>query len=95
MKTCTFSINYNGDCEILFSRIVNESKKVNANISGNSLAGKFNVSILGSSYKGHYSRNGTNIHINISQKPFYISCGTIKAVIMKYLVWRELTKFFF
>lgn len=85
MKSCNFSLDYTGDCELLFARVQSEGKKVNASISGNSLAGEFKVSILGFVYKGDYSRNGTNIHINISHKPFYMSCGTIKAIVMKYL----------
>ena len=85
MKSCNFSVDYAGDWEILFSRAKSDGKRVNATISGNSLAGEFKVSILGSVYKGDYRRNGTNIHINISQKPFYMSCGTIKTVVMKYL----------
>lgn len=85
MKTCNFSINYIGNFEILFSRIISECKKVKAMIAGNSLAGEFNITILGLRYKGDYNRDGNNIEINISQKLFFISCETIKEVVIKYL----------
>ena len=61
MANCLILIEYNGDIESLFNLALNESRKYDAKIHGNSKLGNFEIKILELFFKGDYKVLGNVI----------------------------------
>jgi hypothetical protein len=83
---CTITINITGTADDL---VANAKAKVLANegiFDGDSNSGEFNVPLpLGQQIAGNYTINRPVVTINITQKPFFISCKVIENYINTHL----------
>jgi len=79
-----FTLNYSGDKEQLLSKIKNAIGD-KGSLSGDNQLGNFKGSTPLGSIEGSYSIDGDTITVNISDKPFLLSTGTIQSEFEKAL----------
>ncbi|ALM48364.1 hypothetical protein AMR72_05280 [Flavobacterium psychrophilum] len=79
-----FTLNYSGDKEQLLSKLKNAVGD-KGSLSGDSQLGNFKGSTPLGSIEGSYSIEGDTITVNISDKPFLLSTGTIQSEFEKAL----------
>lgn len=79
MADCNFSINFSGQASDVLNKIRSEIQKQNGNFDGDENGGSFSVKVFGSTIAGSYNVTGTQININIDQKPMFIGCGQVES----------------
>lgn len=83
---CNFSISYPRPKEQLVaqlkSAILSQSK---AHFEGDNTTGAFAFTAMGFGIAGNYVIEGDIIEVNITDKPFLVSCSKIESEIRKYL----------
>lgn len=79
-----FTLNYSGDKEQLLSKLKNAVGD-KGSLSGDSQLGNFKGNTPLGSIEGSYSIEGDTITVNISDKPFLLSTGTIQSEFEKAL----------
>lgn len=75
---CQFNIQFSGDAESLIRRARQELSKAGGAFNGDSTQGNFEVKTPLGSIEGSYVMAGQEISINITDKPFFISCKRIQ-----------------
>jgi hypothetical protein len=79
MADCNFSINFSGSASDIVTKIKSEIEKQGGNFDGNETAGSFSVKVFGSTIAGSYTATATQIDVNITSKPMFISCGQVES----------------
>jgi hypothetical protein len=82
----SFSITFNitAEPEATVTRIIAEAKKAGVELNGDDRQGTF----AGFNAKGSYSREGSQIHITVLEKPFFVSESLIcKLALEKAPTW--------
>lgn len=75
---CTFTIDFQGDAEQVFTEIERQVLSESGHITGNSREGSFEINTLIGNFKGTYSITLQQIEIIIAHRPFLISCNRIE-----------------
>lgn len=78
---CTFTIDIRIPATDVVSSVKNKVEAQGGNFNGDSAAGNFDVPLLGSRISGSYAVSGEQMTVNISDKPFFISCNQIRSFI--------------
>ena len=78
---CTFTIDIRIPAPDVVSSVKNKVEAQGGSFNGDSAAGNFEVPLLGSRVIGSYSVTGQQMTVNISDKPFFISCNQIRSFI--------------
>lgn len=83
---CTFSITYPKPKEQLVAQLKSAIlSQSNAHFEGDNTTGAFAFTAMGFDIAGNYGINGDIIDVNITDKPFLLSCSKIELEIRKYL----------
>ena len=83
---CNFSINYPKPKEQLVAQLKSAIlSQSNAHFEGDNTTGAFAFTAMGFDIAGNYGINGDTIDVNITDKPFLLSCSKIESEIRKYL----------
>ena len=77
---CSFDVNFSGTAQQLLDKAKSATQSYGS-LNGDTSGGAFNVSALGISIKGNYTISGNTASINVTDKPFFLSCDTIKRYI--------------
>lgn len=77
MANCNFIIPFTVPSDIVLARIKEEVEKNKGTFNGNGIEGVFTISIIGT-LSGNYTIYGQELHICITSKPIFISCGQIE-----------------
>lgn len=51
--------------------------------NGDETAGDFEVTVMGNHVKGNYTVEGQVLHLNITDKPFFVPCSMIESFLTK------------
>jgi hypothetical protein len=83
---CNFSINYPKPKDQLVSQLKAAIlSQGNAQFEGDNTRGAFGFTAMGFDIAGNYDIIGDMINVNITDKPFLVSCSRIESEIRKYL----------
>lgn len=83
---CNFSINYPKPKEELVAQLKAAIlAQSNAQFQGDQNAGIFGLTVMGFDIAGKYTIEGDDIEVNITDKPFLVSCNRIESELRKYL----------
>ena len=75
---CLFTIDFQGSADALTGTIRQRIMANNGQFTGDASAGHFSVHVLAATIEGAYTIDGNNLNINISKKPFFVSCNALK-----------------
>lgn len=78
---CNFIIETHSSGSDLVNAIKNKVESQGGRFNGDDGAGDFDVPLLGSRISGSYQLSGNQMNVDISDKPFFISCSQIKGFI--------------
>ena len=81
MSTCTFSIPFTGNAEIILAKAKTAVESQGGDFNGDINSGNFEVSVFTNFIKGHYSVSGQYLNLTITDKPFLIPCSTIESLL--------------
>ena len=79
---CNFDLPFTGSASGFVDKIKNKIEGAGGTFNGNESNGTFSVATPIGGIEGNYSVNGQAAAINITQKPFLLSCKAIE----KYVV---------
>lgn len=83
---CNFSIEYTGDKDELIGRFRSTIKaQTNGQFEGDVTNGAFSLTAMGFNIFGNYIIKGDLIQVNITEKPFLLSCSRIESEVKRYL----------
>lgn len=79
MSTCTFSIPFSGDAQIILAKAKSAVESQSGNFAGDIHSGSFEVTVFANTIRGNYNIEGQNLNLTITHKPFLIPCSTIES----------------
>lgn len=83
---CTFDINITGSADSFVASAKSKVEENGGTFTGDASSGNFDVPLpLGQHISGDYAINGLVVSINITHKPFVISCGAIESYINSHI----------
>ena len=82
---CNFSIPFTGSAEQVLNKARSAVQGQGGLFEGDLSGGNFNVSVMGNTIRGSYSVIGQQMNIIISDKPFFVPCGTIEGFLKNQL----------
>ncbi len=85
MSTCSFSIPFSGDATDILNKAQSGIASAGGNFTGNINNGEFSLSTFVGEITGTYIINGSNLNIDITDKPMFLGCSMIEAELKKYL----------
>lgn len=80
---CNFSLNFSLPANIAIEKARAAIESQNGIFKGNENAGEFEVTVFGNTIKGNYSVAGQVLNLVITDKPFFVPCGTIESFLAK------------
>ena len=75
---CNFSIPISGSPEQVLNKARSAVQGQGGTFTGDTTNGNFKVTVFGNTIAGTYNVLGENLNIDITDKPFLISCGMIE-----------------
>ncbi len=78
MSTCSFSIRFSGNINDVVEKARAAISSQGGTFSGDASAGSFSVNFMGS-IEGAYTIAGSEMNVEISSKPIFISCKQIES----------------
>jgi hypothetical protein len=78
MAECNFSITFPGPASAIVSKIQGQIQQQGGTFNGDDSAGSFGLKVMGSTISGDYTISGSQITVNINDKPFFLSCDMIE-----------------
>jgi hypothetical protein len=85
MADCNFSIGIPGNASDIVTKIQSQIQNQGGSFNGNESGGSFNVKVLGSTIAGAYTIAGSQMNVEITDKPFFIGCGQIESFLKSQL----------
>jgi len=85
MSKCNFSIPFSGSVEQLVAKAKSAIINAGGQFSGDVAGGEFSLSTFVGAIAGSYDVSQSNLNINISDKPMFVSCSMIEQELKKYL----------
>jgi hypothetical protein len=83
--SCNFKITFSGSAEDVLRKAKTTVQGQGGNFSGDTAGGEFDVTVFGNTIKGSYTVAGSELNINIKEKPFLIPCSTIESFLKNQL----------
>ena len=84
MAQCNFSIQFNATADEVAEKARKEITGAGGNFKGNASAGNFEVATPMGAIRGSYIIQPAVIHVTISSKPFFVTCGLIEKQLRGY-----------
>lgn len=83
MASCKpFSVGFSGDAQTLFNKISSLAHKHGGTISGGPTGGAFTIQVpVFGKIAGTYTVSGQSCEIHITDRSFFLSCGTIESFV--------------
>ena len=78
MSACNFSIPFTKSVTEILAKAKKTVEAQGGNFTGDETSGNFDVSIFGNTVIGSYAINGSELNINITEKPFLVPCNMIE-----------------
>lgn len=85
MSKCNFSIPFSGSVEQIVAKAKSAITNAGGQFSGDVAGGQFSLSTFVGSISGTYDVSESNLNIDISDKPMFLSCSMIEQELKKYL----------
>lgn len=85
MAKCNISINFNGSADQITKMAQQAISGEGGSFSGDDAAGKFVIPSPLGKVEGSYLVDNQSFNINISDKPFLLSCNRIEEELRKYI----------
>lgn len=85
MSKCNFSIPFSGNATDIISAAQSAITSAGGNFTGDVNSGEFSLSTFVGEIKGNYTVSGSNLNIDITDKPMFLGCSMIEAELKKYL----------
>lgn len=83
--SCKFSVTINDTPQNILSKARAAIQSQNGVLTGNENEGSFEVNVLGNFIKGSYQIQGSQMHLEITDKPFFVPCSMIENMLQKQL----------
>ena len=80
MSKCSFSISFTGTPEEVYNKARAAVEKQGGSFSGDSQSGEFSINVFGN-ISGRYVVSGSQLNIEIEDKPIMIPCTAIENVL--------------
>lgn len=80
---CKFSLDFNESAESALDKARGAIESQNGVLNGDVHAGDFEVNVFGNNIKGNYTINEQTIHLEITDKPFFVPCSMIESFLAK------------
>lgn len=80
---CKFSVNFSEPVDSALLKAKNAIESQSGNFNGDENNGQFEVTVFGNHIKGNYTVEGQVLHINITDKPFFVPCNMIEGFLVK------------
>ena len=80
MSKCSFSINFSGSAEEVYSKAKNAVERQGGSFNGDASSASFSINVFGT-ISGSYTVSGNQLNISIEDKPMMIPCGAIENVL--------------
>ena len=78
MSSCNFTISFTKSVTEILAKAKKTVEAQGGNFTGNESTGNFDVSIFGNTVIGSYLFNGSQLNIDITDKPFLVPCNMIE-----------------
>ena len=78
MSACNFTIPFTKSVTEILEKAKRTVESQGGNFTGDESAGNFDVSIFGNTVIGFYSVIGSELNIDITEKPFLVPCNIIE-----------------
>ena len=78
MSACNFTIPFTKSVTEILEKAKRTVESQGGNFTGDESAGNFDVSIFGNTVIGFYSVIGSELNIDITDKPFLVPCNIIE-----------------
>ena len=75
---CAFTIGFTGTADSPVEHLKSKILTNNGSFGGDASLGNFSIHVLAAAIEGAYTINGNDIMITIRQKPFFLSCNSIR-----------------
>jgi hypothetical protein len=85
MSKCNFSIPFTGSVEQLVAKAKNAITSAGGQFTGDAAGGEFSLSTFAGTISGSYDVSPSNLNIEITDKPIFVSCSMIESELKKYL----------
>ncbi len=85
MSTCRFQFEFRGTGESLVERIRSHIGEAGGEITGSASEGAFSLSTPVGAFRGSYTISEQTIFLEVTDKPFFVPCGTIEARLASYV----------
>jgi hypothetical protein len=83
---CSFDIQLKEEPHVYLNKARTAVEKLKGSLVGDDQAGSISVSTPIGDIKAEYAIQGNNVmHINVLDKPFFLSCDKIKMVLKEYI----------
>lgn len=82
---CNFTFEYTKPKTEMVSKLETAILGQHGSFQGDEAGGEFSFSAMGFSFRGNYTIIGDQIAVEITDKPFLVSCGKIESEIKKYM----------
>lgn len=80
--SCQFTLPFSGSAQDFVNKARQKVQGAGGTFNGNTSNGSFSVPIpIVGSVEGNYQINGQQVSINITKKPFVISCSAIESYV--------------
>jgi hypothetical protein len=76
--SCNFSISYTGAPDVALNKARNAVQGQGGRFNGDTNSGDFEVTVFGNKVAGTYTVNGSELNVNITEKPFLLPCSAIE-----------------
>lgn len=80
---CKFSVTFSEPAESAVLKARNAIESQSGIFNGNESSGDFEVTVFGNHIKGTYNVEGQLLHIEITDKPFFVPCNMIESFLIK------------
>jgi hypothetical protein len=81
MAACKFAIPFSGSAQDIVNKARTAIQGQGGTFNGDTNAGDFHVSVMGSTISGSYSVAGEVMSIVVDNKPFFIPCSTLEGLL--------------
>ena len=85
MAACEFKIPFSVPLAGMVEKARQVVESQGGQFTGNDQEGQFHVSIMGNTVKGSYRAEGSDLHVQIDEKPVFAPCSLIEGYLKQQL----------
>lgn len=82
---CKFDLTLNETPENILAKAKSAIESQNGVFTGDTNSGNFEVNVFGNFIKGNYTISAQVLHLEITDKPFFVPCSMIENMLQKQL----------